>query len=68
MFLKDLAAPLALMGVVEGEPPQAIIQDRKTQQTYFLYEGDTLGEITIRRVRPGVVTLEYDGDEMDLRF
>ncbi|MBI2870104.1 MAG: hypothetical protein HYY14_00160 [Candidatus Omnitrophica bacterium] len=68
VFLKDLAAPLALMGVEEGPPPLAMIQDRKSQQTYFLHEGDLLGEIRISRVRPGVVTLEYDGEQMDLRF
>jgi len=68
VFLKDLAAPLSLMGVVDGETPQAIIQDQKTQKTYFLYEGDYLGDILIEKVDQGIVSLSFDGEEMDLRF
>ena len=68
VLLKDLVAPLVLMGVVDGNPPQAIIQDQESEQTYFLYEGDKLGQLRVQKVRSGLVTLGYQGEETDLRF
>jgi hypothetical protein len=68
LVLKDLTEHLILMGVVEGDPPQAIIQDQKLEKTYFLNEGDHLGDIQIQAGKPGLVTLELGGEKVDLRF
>jgi hypothetical protein len=66
--LRDLVAHLSLSGVVGGDPPQAIIYDNKLRQTFFLYEGDTLEGILIKAISPGRVTLEYQNEELDLRY
>ena len=46
--VNEMAKDLVLMGVVSGEMPQAIIEDRKTNKVYFLNEGDYLGSLQVQ--------------------
>lgn len=63
---RDLIKNLNLMGIVSGEKLQAIIEDRQLNKTYFLYQGDYLGEIKIDEIQPDKVILEYRGEQVNL--
>ena len=57
---------LTLLGIVLGDSPQAIIEDKKTQQTYFLEKGKSLESIRVEEIGDGKVTLEFQGQSFDL--
>lgn len=55
-----------LLGIISGENPQAIIENKKTQKTYFLKRGEFIGEFQLEEVGEGKVTLNYQGQRFDL--
>ena len=57
---------LNLLGIISGDKPQAIIEDKKTQKTHFLEEGEFLGAIKVEEIGEGKVTLEFQGQRFDL--
>ena len=65
---EDVSSGLSLLGVVSGASPQAIIQDNKSNKTYFLSKGDSLGEIKLKDIleAEGKVILLYKGKEFSL--
>lgn len=63
---RDLVKNLTLMGIVSGRNQQAVIEDTKTKKTYFLYEGDFLGEIKVEEIHADRVVLEYRGESAQL--
>lgn len=66
LTLREMAQDFTLIGIMEGQTPQAIIEDKKAKKTYFLNRGDYLGEIKINDIQEGKVTLEYQGETFDL--
>jgi cell division protein FtsL len=65
---KDIAKDLTLLGIIEGEVNQAIIEDKEAKKTFFLYKGDTLGEFKIYDIKEGSVTLDYKGEKIELKM
>lgn len=63
---KELIKDLHLLGIVSGDNPQVIIEDRKLQKTYFLNTGDYLGEIKVEAIHSGSVILEFKGEKINL--
>jgi type II secretory pathway component PulC len=57
---------LNLLGIIFGDNPQAIIEDKKTQKTYFLKRGEFFGAIKVKEIDEGKVTLELQGQRFDL--
>lgn len=55
-----------LLGIISGENPQAIIEDKKTQKTYFLRQGESIGEFQLELIGDGKVTLNFYGQKFDL--
>jgi type II secretory pathway component PulC len=41
----DLLKDINLVGIIAGENPQAIIEDKKSQKTYYLNKGQFIGDI-----------------------
>ncbi|MCX7662037.1 MAG: hypothetical protein N2Z79_05095 [Candidatus Omnitrophica bacterium] len=62
----ELIKDLTLLGIISGEPNQAIIEDKRNNKTYFLKEGEFLGELQVKSIKEGRVILEYRGREIDL--
>lgn len=62
----QMISSLKLQGIVSGDNPQAIIEDINAKQVYFLAPGDYIGEIKLKEVFPGKVTLEYYGQVAEL--
>lgn len=63
---RDLIKNLNLLGIVSGQKQQVIIEDKKLKKTYFLYQGDYIGEIKIEAIYSDKVVLEYKGEQVHL--
>ena len=65
---EDIASNLNLIGFISGEKRQAIIEDKKSGKTYFLYKGDNLSGCDVIDVLEDKVILEYAGRTVELRM
>lgn len=64
---KSLATRLTLMGIVSGNPPQAIIEDAQTKKTYFVSKGQAVSDgALIDQVLENRVILDLDGEKVEL--
>lgn len=62
-----LAARLTLMGIVDGNPAQAIIQDSQTQKTYFVKVGQPVIEgAVLEKVVEHRAVLNLNGETIEL--
>lgn len=62
----DLLKNLNLVGIIAGENPQAIIEDKKAQKTYYLRKGQFIEEYEIIDIREGKVVLINNGQKYEL--
>ena len=56
----------SLKGVMGGDNPQAIIEDKKSKQTYFLNKGQFLGELKVEEIQEGKVIFDINGQKAEL--
>ena len=64
--LSDLSKDLRLVGIIPGDIPQAIIEDKKNNQTLFLREGETINNIEVKSISTGRVVLAYNEETITL--
>ena len=65
--VNQLAARLSLLGIVAGNPAQAIIEDSQTQKTYFVSPGQPLAEgAVVEQVLENRVILDLQGEKIEL--
>jgi len=62
----DMMKDISLVGVISGDNPQAILEDKKSQKTYYLTEGQSLGEFQIEDIQEGKIILNYRGQRYEL--
>lgn len=62
----DLVKDINLVGIISDEPPQAVIEDKKAQKTYYLTKGQFIGEIQIEDIQEGKIILNYNGQRFEL--
>jgi type II secretory pathway component PulC len=62
----DLIKDLNLLGIVSGENPQAVIEDKKTKKTYYVNKGQFINELMIEDIQEGKVILNYKGQRFEL--
>jgi len=62
----ELLANYSLKGILSEDSPQAIIEDKKTKQTFFLNKGDSLGEFLIEEINEGKITLDLEGQKVEM--
>lgn len=53
----DPIKDLTLIGIMAGDNPQVIIEDKKTQKTYYLNKGQFVGEFKVEDIQEGKVIL-----------
>jgi len=64
---KVLATRLTLIGIVAGDPPQAIIEDAETKKTYFVTVGQMVVDGSVlNQVLDNRVVLDLDGEKIEL--
>jgi len=66
VLLEDILNNLSLLGIVSGEQPQAIIEDKKLHKTFFLKEGQSASGILLKKIDDGTATVVYKGEEITL--
>ena len=64
---KELASRLTLMGIVSGNPGEAVIEDAQTKKTYFVTAGQAVVDgATLERILDNRVILDLNGEKIDL--
>ncbi len=64
--LEEITADLSLIGIIAGERPQAIIEEKKSGKSYFLYKGGSVGKAKIVEILEDSVVMEYQGEKFEL--
>lgn len=62
----DLMKDLSLVGIIAGDKPQAIIEDKKNQKSFYVNKGQFIREFKIEDIQEGKVTLSYNGQRFEL--
>lgn len=62
----DSIKDINLVGIISGENPQAVIEDKKTQKTYYLNKGQLMGEFQVEDIQEGKIILNYKGQRYEL--
>ena len=66
--IEDLAKNLELSGIIDSGVREAIIQDRRTRQSYYVNEGSTVGELLVEKIEPDKVILAYKEEKYELKI
>jgi hypothetical protein len=64
--LREMTKDLRLVGIIPGNEPQAIIEDKKSQQTLFLKQGESISGLELKQISSGRVILGYGEDTITL--
>lgn len=65
-MLAALTADLKLVGIAWGEIPEAIIEDKKANKTYFLKTGDIINTLKVEVISKDKVTFDANGEKVYL--
>lgn len=66
--LQQILAGYTFIGIIFGDPPQAIVEEKRTKQSFYLSAGQFLGEVKIEKIEKGKVTVSYNEETMDIRI
>jgi len=64
----ELTKEINLVGIISGDNPQAIIEDRRTQKTYYVAKGQFIGDYRVEDIREGKIILEFQGKRYELNM
>lgn len=64
--ISEQATGLNIVGILDGDPPQAIIENTKDRQIYYLSENQKINDITIKTVKRNSVILTFNDEELEL--
>jgi len=62
----DLIKDINLIGIISGENPQAVIEDKKTKKSYYLSKGQFIGDFQVEDIQEGKIILNYNGTRYEL--
>jgi|GEM_PF-407140 len=62
----NLIKDINLLGVISGDSPQAILEDKKSQKTYYVTKGQLIGEFQVESIGGGKIILNYSGQRFEL--
>ena len=64
--IKELSVNLRLAGIALKPAPQVMIENKNTNETLFLKEGDTINKLTVQKILSDRVILSYEGETIEL--
>ncbi|MBU1726437.1 MAG: hypothetical protein KJ880_02265 [Candidatus Omnitrophica bacterium] len=64
----DLIKDISLVGIISGDNPQAIIEDKKSQKSFYLNKGQFFGDFQLEDISEGKVILNYKGERYELHL
>jgi len=62
----DLIKDINLVGIISGASPQAVIEDKKLQKTYYVNKGQFIGEFQVEDIQEAKIILSYKGQKFEL--
>ncbi len=62
----NLSEEINLVGIIMGDAPQAVIEDKKNQKTYYVNKGQFVGDKQIDDIQSGKVIIQYNGQRYEL--
>jgi len=64
--LEEISSNLSLIGIIAGDRPQAIIEDKKAGKSYFMYKSGLVGQAKVVDILEDKVVMEYKGQVFEL--
>ena len=64
--LGDISKTLFLSGIISGDQPQAIVEDRSNGQIYYVNSGDFIGPIQVVDITDNHILIKYRDEEGQL--
>ncbi len=64
--MEEISSNLSLIGIIAGDKPQAIVEDKKAGKSYFLYKGGIIGQAKVIEISEDKVIMEYKGQTFEL--
>ena len=62
----NLSDKFSLVGIISSDNPQAVIEDKQAQKTYYLREGESFSGIKVEQINEGKVRINYHGRQAEL--
>lgn len=62
----ELIKDINLVGILSGDNPQAVIEDKKAQKTYYVTKGQFVGQFQLEDIREGKIILGSGGQKYEL--
>jgi hypothetical protein len=62
----DILNDINLIGVIAGDNPQAVIEDKKTGKTFYVSKGQLIGELQVEEILDGKIILNLNGQKFEL--
>lgn len=59
---------ISLLGIISEPNPQAIVEDKKTQKTYYVTKGQFIGEFEVEDIQEGKIILNSKGKRYELNI
>lgn len=64
----DITKDIGLVGIIAGDNPQAVIEDKKTHRTYYLNKGQSIGDLQVEDIQEGKIIINYNGQKYEMYF
>ena len=64
----DLAKDINLLGVISGEKPEAVIEDKKIDKVFYVSRGMFIGDYQVQDIQDGKVIVSRDGKRFELHL
>lgn len=65
---EELLNNLQLLGVLSGVSPQAVVEDKKAQKTYYLSKGQAIGELVVEDIQEGKIMIKRNNERFELHL
>ena len=62
----DLVKDISLVGIIAGENPQAIVEDKKTSKTYYVTKGQFIADMQVDDIQESKIIVNYKGQKYEL--
>jgi hypothetical protein len=63
---EDIVGNIGLVGIIAGDNPQAVLEDKKSQKTYYMTKGESFNGFIVEDISQGRVVLDYQGKKIAL--
>ncbi len=64
--LEQMLQPYSLAGIVQGESPEALIQNKTTGRTNFVQTGQSFDQFKVIQIKNHSIIVERDGQQKEL--